>query len=88
MDLKLYMFKECPFCRKVLREIKDSGRTDVTLHNIHESEDDRQELIRIGGKQQVPCLFIDGKPLYESDDIVTWLRDPRGQKCLVETSNR
>lgn len=24
------------------------------------------------GKRQVPCLFIDGKPLYESSDIIAW----------------
>ena len=75
MDLKLYMFSECPYCQKVLREIETSGRTDVELHNIHESEDDRQELIRVGGKQQVPCLFVDGKPMYESGDIVLWLQE-------------
>ena len=74
MDLKLYMFSECPYCQKVLREIEASGRTDVELHNIHENEDDREELIRVGGKQQVPCLFIDGKPMYESGDIVMRLQ--------------
>ena len=30
-------------------------------------------LVSVGGKQQVPCLFIDGAPLYESGDIVEWL---------------
>ena len=74
MELKLYMFETCPFCRKVLNEIESSGRTDVELHNIHKSELDRMELISVGGKQQGPCLFIDGKPMYESDDIVAWLR--------------
>ncbi len=79
MNLKLYMFSECPYCQKVLREIEASGRTDVELHNIHENEDDREELIRIGGKQQVPCLFVDGKPMYESGDIVMWLQEhPQG----------
>ena len=79
MNLKLYMFSECPYCQKVLREIEASGRTDVELHNIHENEGDREELIRVGGKQQVPCLFIDGKPMYESGDIVMWLQEhPQG----------
>ena len=77
MELKLYMFETCPFCRKVLNEIESSGRTDVELHNIHKSELDRMELISVGGKQQVPCLFIDGKPLYESQDIIDWLREHR-----------
>ena len=73
-NLKLYMFETCPYCQKVLREIESSGRMDVELHNIRQSEEDRLELIRVGGKQQVPCLFIDGVPMYESDDIVAWLR--------------
>ena len=33
----------------------------------------RDELIAIGGKGQVPCLVIDGQPLYESDDIIQYL---------------
>lgn len=74
MDLKLYMFESCPYCRKVMREIESSGRTDIEYHNIHQNEEDRLELIKVGGKQQVPCLFIDGKPMYESDDIVAWLK--------------
>ena len=74
MELKLQMFETCPYCRKVINEIEMSGRTDIEFHNIHENELDRLELISIGGKQQVPCLFIDGKPMYESDDIVEWLK--------------
>ena len=27
----------------------------------------------VGGKVQVPCLFIDGEPMYESADIGAWL---------------
>ncbi len=34
----------------------------------------RAELAKIGGKTQVPCLVIDGKPLYESLDIIEWLK--------------
>jgi glutaredoxin len=30
-------------------------------------------LVSNGGKRQVPCLFIDGKPLYESEDIIDYL---------------
>lgn len=74
MNLKLYMFDTCPYCRKVIREINASERTDIEYHNIHKNEADRQELIRVGGKEQVPCLFIDGDPMYESDDIIEWLR--------------
>ena len=31
-------------------------------------------IVERGGKFQAPCLFIDGKPLYESLDIIDWLK--------------
>ena len=74
MKLELYMFDTCPFCRRVLNYIDESGRTDVELHNIRKNEADRQRLIEVGGMEQVPCLFIDGKPMYESLDIIDWLK--------------
>jgi len=79
MNLKLYMFSTCPYCKKVLREIEASKRTDIEICNIHESEEHRKTLVSAGGKEQVPCLFIDGKPMYESDDIIAWLKaHPQG----------
>ncbi len=75
MELHLYKFDTCPYCQKVLREISESGREDVILHDIHKSEEDYEYLVENGGKSQVPCLFIDGKPLYESGDIVAWLKE-------------
>lgn len=46
---------------------------EVDSVDISEDDQARQELVKIGGKQQVPCLIIDGKALYESDDIIAWL---------------
>lgn len=53
--------------------IEQSGRNDVIYRDIHENEENRKRLISVGGKEQVPCLFIDGTPLYESIDIISWL---------------
>lgn len=74
MKLELYMFDTCPFCRRVLNYLDESGRTDVELHNIHKNAADRQRLISVGGMEQVPCLFVDGVPMYESLDIIDWLK--------------
>ena len=41
MELKLYMFDTCPYCRKVINEIESSGRTDVEYHNIRMKMTDR-----------------------------------------------
>jgi glutaredoxin len=73
MKLELFKKESCPYCQKVLRCLRESGRTDVALLDIVEREDNRERLLREGGKAQVPCLFMDGKPLYESGDIVAWL---------------
>ncbi len=73
MKLELYKFDGCPYCGRVLSEIQRSGRTDIELHDIRRNEEDRKRLMEVGGKQQVPCLFIDGKPMYESMDIIRWL---------------
>ena len=39
----------------------------------------RQKLYEIGGKTQVPCLVIDGRPKYESDDIIDWLAEHKDE---------
>lgn len=74
MKLELYMFETCPYCRKVINVIEEMGRDDIEFHDIRKNDEDRQRLVEVGGKQQVPCLFIDGKPMYESDDIIDWLK--------------
>jgi len=74
MKLELYKMDSCPYCRRVMRYIEAEGRNDITYRDITLSEDAEQTLIHVGGKRQVPCLFIDGKPMYESLDIIDWLK--------------
>ena len=74
MKLELFKFDTCPYCQRVLRYLADSGRTDVELLDINRSEENNRRLIEVGGKRQVPCLFIDGEPLFESLDIIEWLK--------------
>lgn len=75
MKLELYIFDTCPFCRRVIGEINKSGRDDITFYNILKDDEAKNRLIEVGGKKQVPCLFIDGKPMYESGDIIKWLEE-------------
>ncbi|MBR3328294.1 MAG: glutaredoxin [Atopobiaceae bacterium] len=72
--LDLYYYDSCPYCQKVLRAMRRLDIEDkINLKNILRSQEAADTLVRVGGKRQVPCLFIDGKPMYESDDIVEWL---------------
>ena len=75
MKLELFERETCPYCQKVLRYLQVAKRDDVELHDITADEAARARLVKVGGMQQVPCLFIDGRPLYESDDIISWLRE-------------
>lgn len=45
----------------------------MEIHDIYKSVADHERLIHDGGKDQVPCLLIEGRPLYESMDIIEWL---------------
>lgn len=71
-NLELYIKSGCPYCHKVLA-FMDANGIELPLHNIDESDADRERLVEVGGKRQVPCLFIGGKAMYESDDIIAYL---------------
>ena len=72
-EYKLFIMETCPFCRKVLAAMDELG-VELPTVDITAEPAAREELERVGGKVQVPCLFIDGRPLYESDDIIAYLR--------------
>ncbi len=69
---QLYFRNTCPFCVKVLT-FMDKHNIDMEMRDVTDPEVS-EELVRIGGKKQVPCLVIEGRPLYESDDIITYFK--------------
>lgn len=71
-QLTLYHMPSCPYCLKV-RRYMEAHDMEIPLRDITANPAARDQLKRVGGKVQVPCLFIDGTPLYESDDIITYL---------------
>ena len=73
MQLTLYHFVDCPYCQRVKDYLAQEG-ISIPMKDIREVPAYRQELIKIGGKAQVPCLTIDGKALYESMDIIEWFK--------------
>lgn len=75
-DLVLYVRPGCPYCQRVFSFMRESG-LEIPLRDISQDPSAREELERHGGKVQVPCLFIDGQPLYESLDIIDYLAGVR-----------
>jgi glutaredoxin len=85
--LALYQFKACPYCVKTRRAMRRLGVTIETREARREPRW-REELLRGGGRVQVPCLRIPdttgaARWLYESDDIIAFLE----QRCAGETAS-
>lgn len=72
-QLTLYQSEGCPYCQRV-RSYLDQAAITVPMKDTGADPTFRQELIKIGGKPQVPCLVIDGQALYESLDIIEWFK--------------
>jgi glutaredoxin len=71
--LVLYKYDACPFCARVQRDV-DSLGLKIEMRDTRINPDARRELQAETGRTQVPCLFIDGQPLFESADISAWLK--------------
>ncbi|MDN3508415.1 MAG: glutaredoxin [Candidatus Neptunochlamydia sp.] len=76
--LILYVRNSCPYCTKVTKYLK-KGRKTIAIKDIGRDRQSGQELVQIGGKRQVPCLVINGKAMYESSDILHWLKTHKSQ---------
>ncbi len=70
--LELYYFDACPYCQRVLKKI-DQLKIKVSYLDIYDNTQHMEKLLMITGRKTVPCLFIDGSPMFESLDIMNWL---------------
>ena len=75
-DHTLYYKKSCPYCQKVLRFMQDN-KINLDMRDTLQPGN-QNDLIHSGRKKQVPCLVIGSKPMYESDDIIAYLRGKAG----------
>ncbi len=84
MELQLYHKWTCPYSAKVRDFIeKNNMRNMITYIDRDESPENAQRLKDMTGKTQVPCLFVDGKPMHESNDIIDWLRNNLGSQSAA-----
>ena len=77
--LELFFFPECPYCRKVLNAIDELGLKErVVFRDARSDPKEKEALVELTGKTQVPCLVVDGKPMHESEDIKQYLHQTFG----------
>lgn len=72
--LVLYHKPNCPYCKKVISYLEKIHKT-LPMVDLQKHPEKKSDLIRIGGKMQIPCLIIQGKALYESDQILKWIKE-------------
>lgn len=75
--MKMYQFRQCPFCVKTRRNIRRLG-LNIELRDARNDPRWHRELIDEGGRYQVPCLRLvnahgGSEWLYGSDDIIRYL---------------
>ncbi len=74
-ELILYKYDACPFCRRVTRKVSALHLEDqIEFRDTRREPRWRADLVQRTGRTQVPCLFVDGEPMFESADINRWLQ--------------
>lgn len=74
LNLVWYGYNACPYCARVAMVIRELN-LPIPMKDTLRDPEARREAVSIGGKTQVPLLVINGRPLYESQDIVRFLRE-------------
>lgn len=74
VHLALYMTQRCWYCRAVFTAADRLG-VDLEYRNILRDEGHLRELLALTGRRTVPCMLIDGEPLFESARIVEWFSE-------------
>lgn len=78
MKVRLFYTQVCPFCEGPKEFIRENN-LDVEMINLTKEKKYRAEVLKLGGKMQVPMLAIDDKAMYESRDILAWLEENKGK---------
>ncbi len=79
--IELYIRKDCPFCVKVVQAVARMNLqegTDYQLIDASPGTPARQVVVEVGGKAMVPFLIDGETSMYESDDIILYLRKKSG----------
>ena len=77
-SLVLFQYQTCPFCIKVRQEMRRLSLSVEKLDAQREGQN-RDDLVRGGGKAKVPCLRLTDASgtqqwIYESGKIIEYLR--------------
>ena len=85
--LELYQKENCPFCKKV-RDVLNELELDFICRISTSGTPQREVMLKLGGQAQVPFLVDQsrGVMMYESDDIIAYLRENYGSEGTMKKS--
>jgi hypothetical protein len=73
-DGLLYVKSSCGFSRTALLARDNLGLSErIAVRNVSDDEAARQDLVKLSGKEQAPCLVMGEETIQESADIVARL---------------
>ncbi|WCL51139.1 glutathione S-transferase N-terminal domain-containing protein [Leptospira sp. GIMC2001] len=76
--IKIYQFPTCPYCARVIRTLDslglESGK-DYELIEAYRGTKGREEVVQLGGINQVPFMVDGETKMYESNDIIHYLKN-------------
>lgn len=76
-EVEIYTRSWCPYCLRAKTLLKSKG-ADYREIDIDRAPERRAEMIeRSGGRTTVPQIFIDGRPIGGSDELVALERAGR-----------
>lgn len=73
-NVKVYYSDNCPHCTGIIDYVRENN-VDVELVDSSRNLKLQKEIMDIGGKMQVPMMSIDGEAMYESKDILKWIKE-------------
>lgn len=69
-EVEIYTQLFCPYCARAVRLLRAKG-VEFTEIDAPNGSDEREEAIRrSGGRTTVPQIFIDGKSIGGSDELI------------------
>lgn len=73
-DVKLYSSNICTRCDELKKYLKEK---DIEINTIDVTKDIKLqvEIYKLGGKVEVPMLYIEGKAIYDLEKIKDWLQE-------------
>ncbi|MBM3201336.1 MAG: glutaredoxin [Chlamydiae bacterium] len=81
-QIHLFSSPGCPYCKHVTRFLDSQGK-EIEIKDVSKDAVALRDLVKNGGRRQVPCLYYNGQYIYESQEIIAWLRDH--QNLLEDT---